>query len=108
MLKAPKIENEERKSSIITQSDAQQIARRIKKLTDIDIFHKTRKQEYVYVRSVFNHTLSKVFSWGLSRIAQLYNQNGYKNYDHATACRLVYYLQHILFYNTAALHSLPD
>tara|TARA_R100001463_G_scaffold127705_2_gene185926 strand:+ start:1064 stop:1519 length:456 start_codon:yes stop_codon:yes gene_type:complete len=84
MLKAPKIKKKEPKSSLITQAEAQQIARRIKKLTDIDIFHKTRKQEYVYVRSVFNHTLNKVFTWGLSRIAQLYNQNGYKNYDHAT------------------------
>ena len=68
----------------LSHYDAQLIARRVKKLTGIDVFEKTRKQENVYTRSVFNHCLKQSFGWGLTKIAKLYIDNGYKTYDHAT------------------------
>jgi hypothetical protein len=113
MLKAPKLKKKLTKSSALSQYEAQQIARRIKKLTDIDVFKKTRRQDCVYVRSVFNHTLSKVFGWGLSRIAMLYKANGYKQYDHATVWHSLnmfdLYIQYeptlMNLYETVATHT---
>lgn len=63
---------------------AQSYARTIKKISGINIFHKTRRRENVYMRSIFNHALFNSYGWGLTRIANFYKDNGYNGYDHTT------------------------
>lgn len=63
---------------------AQRYARTIKKISGIDLFHKTRVRENVYMRCIFNHALYNTYNWGLSKIAKFYRDNGYERYDHTT------------------------
>lgn len=87
MIKKDKIKIKKKKKerySTISISEAQHLARRIKKLTGINVFEKTRLQDNVYIRSVFNYCLSKTYHWGLTKIARFYQSNGYTTYDHAT------------------------
>jgi len=69
---------------VLKNYDALMIAKRLEKVTGINVFQKSRLRDNVYIRSVFNHILKEFFDWNLTRIARLYEANGYKQYDHAT------------------------
>jgi len=63
---------------------AQQTARTIKQLSDIDVFENTRKQEVVEIRSLLVYILRSVENMTYETIKEFFNNNG-KPYDHATA-----------------------
>jgi len=64
--------------------EAQLYARAIKKLTKIDVFDPSRRQEVVEHRSVLVHILREVEKYSLHKIADFFKMNG-KKYDHSTA-----------------------
>lgn len=87
MTKEEKIEAKEKVKEFnkkISEANAQEFARSIKKVSGIDLFKKTRVRENVYMRSIFNTALYKTYNWGLTTIANFYKKNGNKDYDHAT------------------------
>ena len=55
----------------------------IKKITGVDIFQETRKQEVVEYRAVANLFLNKILGYSLMDIVRWYQSNG-KNSHHAT------------------------
>jgi len=63
---------------------AQQTARTLKLLTDIDVFKNSRKKEFVEIRSLLVYILRNVEDMTYETIKEFFNTNG-KEYDHATA-----------------------
>lgn len=64
--------------------EAKKLYRQIKKVTGLDIFRNTRKNDYIEARALFNFILYNTYGFTLAKIARFYKENN-KSYDHATA-----------------------
>ena len=63
-----------------------EVAKRIEKLTGLDVFQNVRNQEIVDARAMMCYILNKYYSETLHGIARYFRENG-KRFDHST----VYY-----------------
>ena len=72
-----------RKNKKVNTKRAIRIAKRINKLSGIDVFVNTRKVEYVEARSLLGFILKKYEGMTLQEICKFYEANG-KNMNHAT------------------------
>jgi hypothetical protein len=63
---------------------AQQTARTLKLITNIDVFENSRRKEVVELRSLLVYILRNVEDMTYETIKEFFNLNG-KEYDHATA-----------------------
>lgn len=64
--------------------EAYKLYTQIKKVTGLDIFRNTRKNDYIEARALFNFILYNTYGFTLAKIARFYKDNN-KSYDHATA-----------------------
>ncbi len=72
-----------RKKKNVNTKRAMRIAKRINKLSGIDVFVNTRKVEYVEARSLLGFILKKYEGMTLHDISRFYQANG-KSMNHAT------------------------
>jgi len=72
-----------RKKKNVNTKRAMRIAKRINKLSGIDVFVNTRKVEYVEARSLLGFILKKYEGMTLQEICKFYEANG-KSMNHAT------------------------
>jgi len=63
---------------------AQELAKTIQRLTNINPFAKSRQQQVVEIRSLYNYILFKYFNFTLSNIRDIHQDNGQKTHSHAT------------------------
>lgn len=63
---------------------AQELAKTIQRLTNINPFVKSRQQQVVEIRSLYNYILFKYFNFTLSNIRDIHQDNGQKTHSHAT------------------------
>lgn len=63
---------------------AQELAKTIQRLTNINPFAKGRKQQVIEIRSLFNVILFKYLNFTLCKIRDIHQDNGLKTYHHAT------------------------
>ena len=63
---------------------AQELAKTIQRLTNINPFAKSRQQQVVEIRSLYNYILFKYFNFTLSNIRDIHQDNGQKTHCHAT------------------------
>ena len=63
---------------------AQELAKTIQSLTNINPFVKSRQQQVVEIRSLYNYILFKYFNFTLSNIRDIHQDNGQKTHSHAT------------------------
>jgi hypothetical protein len=69
-----------------TNKKYNEVAKRIEKLTGLDVFQNVRNQEIVDARAMMCYILNKYYSETLHGIARYFRENG-KRFDHST----VYY-----------------
>jgi hypothetical protein len=69
-----------------TNKKYNEVAKRIEKLTGLDVFQNVRNQEIVDARAMMCYILNKYYSETLHGIARYFKENG-KRFDHST----VYY-----------------
>jgi hypothetical protein len=69
-----------------TNKKYNEVAKRIEKLTGLDVFKNVRNQEIVDARAMMCYILNKYYSETLHGIARYFKENG-KRFDHST----VYY-----------------
>jgi hypothetical protein len=63
---------------------AQEPAKTIQRLTNINPFAKSRQQQVIEIRSLFNVILFKYLNFTLCKIRDIHQDNGLKTYHHAT------------------------
>ena len=63
---------------------AQELAKTIQRLTNINPFVKSRQQQVVEIRYLYNYILFKYFNFTLSNIRDIHQDNGQKTHSHAT------------------------
>lgn len=68
----------------IESKEATKLYKQVCKVTGLDIFRNTRKNDYIEARAMFNFILYNTYGFTLAKIAKFYKQNN-KSYDHATA-----------------------
>lgn len=73
-----------KKVSKFQYREADKLYKEVLRVTGLDIFRNTRKNDYIEARAMFNFILYNTYGFTFAKIAKFYKDNN-KSYDHATA-----------------------